>query len=184
MRHRKRNLEEKNILEEYLLTKLKGAEKRTEGLNFPQIVPNTHFSWASTNAYELYIFGSYIGAIMLSHSVVEGILKFVCKKQKFTKNLISEAYKRKIISAKSKSMICKIREYRHDFHHMNPQIETDAEKLANLARDCVLTLSELENELFGCTFEKGKIVPERPEIWDISKYILTGIFIRSHLKPR
>ena len=176
MRYRKR------ILEEYLLSKLKGAEKRTEGLNFPRIVPNTHFSFASTNAYELYIFGSYIGAIMLSHSVVEGTLKFVCKKQKFTENLISKAYEKKIITAKTKSMICEIREHRNDFHHMNPQIETDNEKLAKLARECVLTLSELENELFGCNFEKGKIVPEKPEFWNISEYsFTTEAFIRSHL---
>ena len=138
-----------------------------------EIVPYTHFSTISAECSFLFRDGHYYGCIALTQAVAEALVRFLCKKNSFRpvknfENNIEKLSVRNFISDKVKESLLKIWEKRNDYHHLNPNVETDRQTLEELAREKVRLLVEVEKEVFRFTSVDGKINPENPKYWDIS----------------
>ena len=134
------------------------------------IVPLTEFAPVSAECSLLFRDGHFYGSIALSQAVAEAIAKFLCQKngwepkKKFEEN-VAKLQTRKFISTDMKEKFRRIWERRDDYHHLNPTIEIDREKLEDLAHEKVLLLKEIESEVFKFSMVDGKLVPENRKYW-------------------
>jgi len=147
-----------------------------------------YFSAASTECIYLYRDGYFIAAVMMSHAINEGIIKFVAdrnnierhneKETKSIDELIQILKESKLISAACATASKKIwQSFRADIHHMNPKI-TDI-PFQKLASQNLQNLSAIERELFGFDYgEQGGIIPHQPKYWDIGADGTTSVVIR------
>lgn len=134
------------------------------------IIPNSHFAAVSAECYSLYTNGYYYGTISLTQAVVEALLRFLCEKNELKvsspENNVGKLKKKGLISANLAKLFSNIRENRDDYHHLNPQIEQDRQKLASLAKVKLTDLRDIEKELFAYTTNNGKLVPKYRKYWD------------------
>ncbi len=136
------------------------------------IVPLTEFAPVSAECSLLFRDGHFYGSIALSQSVVEAIAKFLCQKNgwKPTNNFeenVAKLQTRQFISNGMKDNLLRIWEKRDDYHHLNPTIETDREKLEALAYEKVSLLKEIESEVFKFSIVNGKLLPENIKYWTL-----------------
>ena len=152
------------------------------------IVGGHYFTPASSECIYLYRDGYFIGAVMMSHAINEGIIKFVAERNNIERHksdgttktiaeVIDELREKAIISNACADASMGIwRSFRADIHHMNPTVATiDFRKLAqkNLKR-----LSTIEKEIFGFKNNKGTIVPNQLKYWDIKSDSTAAVFLR------
>ncbi|HOO51181.1 MAG TPA: hypothetical protein PLK94_07850 [Alphaproteobacteria bacterium] len=143
------------------------------------IIGGHYFANASSECIYLYRDGYFIGAVMMSHAINEGIIKFVaernsinrckdCGDTKTIEELISEFKKKKIITDKCADASMKIwKSFRADIHHMNPTVKKIP--FQKLAQQNLKHLSSIEREIFGYeTTKAGAIVLYQPKYWDIN----------------
>ena len=132
------------------------------------IIPNSHFAAVSAECYSLYQDGHYYGTISLTQAVAEALLRFLCEKNELKvsspENNVGKLKKKDLISVNLAKLIGNIRKNRDDYHHMNPQIEQDRQKLASLAKEKLTDLRKIEQELFAYTANEGKLVQNIPNI--------------------
>ena len=172
--HCKGSIEEK--IERYLAIEHQG------------IIGGHYFAPASSECIYLYRDGYFIGAVMMSHAINEGIIKFVAERNGIERNktdantknvedLISELREKNIISSVCGDASVRIwRSYRNDIHHMNPKVANiDFEKLA---QQDLKHLSTIEKEIFDFKINNGAIVPIQPKYWDIKADGTTTAFLR------
>jgi len=152
------------------------------------IIGGHYFAPASYECIYLYRDGYFIGAVMMSHSINEGIIKFVAERNGIQKNktdgtsktvedLINELKEKKIISTNCGDSSMRIwRSYRNDIHHMNPTVANiDFKKLA---QQNLKYLSTIEKEIFDYKNNNGAIAPTQPKYWDIQNDGTTTVFLR------
>ena len=102
------------------------------------VVPLTEFAPVSAECTFLFRDGHFYGAISLSQAIAEAIAKFLCQKngwkpnKNFEKN-VAKLQTRQFISPEMKNKFFRLWEKRDDYHHLNPNIEIDREKLEALA---------------------------------------------------
>ncbi|MBU2541720.1 MAG: hypothetical protein KJ593_07435 [Candidatus Omnitrophica bacterium] len=179
-------------LKESIESQCKGSieEKITRYLEIEHqgIVGGHYFAKVSSECIYLYRDGYFIGAVMMSHAINEGIIKFIAERNnierhkedgitKTIKELIDEFNIKNIISQDCADASTKIWEsFRADIHHMNPKIaEIPFRKLAQQNLKC---LSTIEKEIFGHDNNKGAMVLHQPKYWDINKDGTTSAFLR------
>lgn len=135
------------------------------------IIPNSHFAAISAECHLLYRDGYYYGTISLTQSVAEALVKFLCKingwkpNKDFEENLKELGKRGKVTSALG-SLFENIWKGRNDYHHLNPQIEQDRQKVALLAKEKLSCLKKIEEELFAYSASQGKLIPKYPKYWD------------------
>ena len=76
------------------------------------------------------------------------------------------------------SMALSLWEKRDDYHHLNPTIETDRQRLEALAYEKVSFLKEIESEVFKFSIVDGKLVPENRKYWAVQPNGTVPVFIR------
>ncbi len=135
------------------------------------IIPNSHFAAVSAECHLLYRDGHYYGTVSLAQSVSEALVKFLCKINGWSPNKdfeenIKELKKRGKITDNLETLFTKIWQRRNDYHHLNPQIEQDRQKLEILAKEKLSSLKEIEEELFAYSANEGKLIPKYPKYWD------------------
>ena len=147
-----------------------------------EIIGDHHFASASAECIKLYRDGYFIGTVMMSHAINEGIIKFVAERNnidrqkphntintkeetKTIEELIIELRGENLISANCADASLAIwKSFRADVHHMNPSVsKIHFPKLAQLN---IKHLSFIENEIFGCDYPNGALVPHQPKYWD------------------
>jgi len=152
------------------------------------IIGGHYFAPVSSECICLYRDGYFIATVMMSHSINEGIIKFVAEKNgierkktddtsKTVKDIIDELREKSIISndcANAAILIC--RSYRNDIHHLNPTVAKIDFKV--LARQNLKCLSTIEREIFDFKINNGAIVPAQPKYWDIKSDGTTTTFLR------
>lgn len=147
------------------------------------IVPYTKFAPASAECTLLFRDGHFYGCIALSQAVTEAIARFLCQKngwrpeKAFEKN-VTKLYTRQFISEEMKNKFLRIWEKRDDYHHLNPNIETDREKLEELAYQKVLLLKEIESKIFKFSVVDGKLVPENKKYWVLQQNGTIPVFLK------
>jgi len=146
------------------------------------IVPNSHFAGVSAECYSLYRDGHFYGAIALAQSVAEAIVKFLCNKngwspkKEFEKN-IKQLIARGKINTSLTVVFTRIWKNRDDYHHLNPQIKRERQKLELLAKTKLTDLKIIEEDLFAYITKDGKLIPKYPKYWD-QKNGTVPIFLR------
>ena len=119
----------------------------------------------------LYRDGHYYGTISLIQAVAEALVKFLCKINgwkpgKVFEDNLEQLDKRGKIVGDLKTKFLEIWQRRNDYHHLNPQVEQDRQKLEQLAKEKLSRLKQIEEELFAYSANNGKLVPRFPKYWD------------------
>jgi hypothetical protein len=132
---------------------------------------NTHFASASAECLETFRDGYFYGCIALTQAVAEALARFMCRKKRwrpaehFEEN-VQVLFTRRAISETVKEQFLQIWSDRDAYHHLNPGVETDREKLEALAFDKVRLLNEIEKEVFAFQPTKDGVALKHPEYWD------------------
>ena len=137
------------------------------------IIQNSHFAAASSECVFLYRDGHFYGCISLTQAVTEALVKFLCLKNSYkpTNNFesnVEKLYKRGFISEEMRELLYRIWKDRDDYHHLNPNVETERQRLEELAKEKLLLKDKIEGEIFAFRIVDGKILPIHPKYWDIS----------------
>jgi hypothetical protein len=152
------------------------------------IIGGHHFAPASFECIYLYRDGYFIGAVMMSHAINEGIMEFVAERNRIGRHktdgatktvdeLIDELREKSIISNGCADASIRIwRSYRNDIHHMNPTVAKIDFK--ELAQQNLKHLSTIEKEIFDFKNNNGAIVPTQPKNWDIKADGTAAVFLR------
>jgi hypothetical protein len=152
------------------------------------IIGGHYFAPASSECIYLYRDGYFIGTVMMSHAINEGIIKFIAERngierqrtngdEKSIEELIDELQKRGIISqdcANASKSIWK--SYRNDIHHMNPNVVKIP--FNELAQRNIKHLSTIEKEIFGHDIINGAISPHQPKYWNKNPNGTINTFLR------
>ena len=152
------------------------------------IIGGHYFAKASSECIYLYRDGYFIGAVMMSHAINEGIIKFIAERNQIDRHkedgstktieeLICEFKEKNIISENCAAASTKIwKSFRADIHHMNPTIAKI--HFQKLAQQNLKHLSTLEREIFGHDIKNGAIAPHQPKYWNINADGTATVFLR------
>ena len=70
-------------------------------------------------------------------------------------------------------------EKRDDYHHLNPNIETDRFELEKMAYEKILLLNQIESEIFKFSIsDEGNLIPDNKKYWDINKDGTVPVFLK------
>ncbi|MDP2853422.1 MAG: hypothetical protein Q8O28_04145 [Smithellaceae bacterium] len=147
------------------------------------IVPLTEFAPVSAECTLLFRDGHYYGSIALSQAVGETIVKFLCDKngwkpkKSFEEN-VAKLETRQFMSESIKTKFLSLWGKRDDYHHLNPSIETDRQKLEVLAYEKVSLLKQIESEVFKFPIVDGRLVPENSKYWNLQPNGTAQVFLR------
>ncbi|HOX41044.1 MAG TPA: hypothetical protein PK263_02525 [bacterium] len=153
------------------------------------IIGNHHFAAASAECINLYRDGHFIAAVMMSHSINEGIIVFIAGRIGLNKNkgdggaksiedLINELEQNKTISKSCADSARGIYgSYRNDVHHMSPKVS--GIDFFSLAQDNLKRLAIIEGEIFGADITPdGKLKPRMSRFWDLNADGTVSAFLR------
>jgi len=148
------------------------------------ITPNPHFAAASAECIKLYRDGYFLSTVMVTQAVAEGIRKFVVERTGTAldnnmngQSVVALLCENNIISENCAAAFNRIwGSFRNDVHHMNPKIATI--DFRDLARRNITDLATIEREIFDFKLDNGKIVPTKPEFWDIPRNGRIPVFLR------
>lgn len=178
----------KHNLQSELDSTINQRVKRYLEIEHQGIIGGHYFAHASSECIHLYRDGYFIGAVMMSHAINEGIIKFVVERNKINRNkedgntktieeLICELKDKNIILEKCATASTKIwGSFRADIHHMNPSVS--GIPFQKLAQQNLKHLSTIEREIFGHDIRKGAIAPHQPKYWDINDDGTMAVFLR------
>jgi hypothetical protein len=159
----------KDTLEQLFNLTLEQKINRQLELRPHGIIPNSHFAAVSAGCYSLYTDGHFYGTISLTQALAEALLRFLCEKNDLKvsspDNNVGKLKKKKLISTNLAILFNNIRKNRDDYHHLNPQIEQDRQKLATLAKEKLTNLRDIQKELFAYSVNEGKLIPRFPKYW-------------------
>ena len=168
----------RQTLESDCIGSVDGKIERYLEIEHQGIIGGHHFASASSECIYLFRDGYFIGAVMMSHSINEGIIKFIAERNdisrhsedsstKSIEDLISEFNDSNIITKECADASRKIfKSYRSDIHHMNPKVAKIP--FRDLARQNLKCLSIIEREIFGHGVRNGKITLNQPKYWDVA----------------
>ena len=183
-----RRMQLKESLESECRSTVEQKINRYLEIEHQKIIGGHNFSKASSECIYLYRDGYFIGTVMMSHAINEGIIKFITDRNSISRQkengdtktieeLINELKERKIILNECAKASIKIwNSFRADIHHMNPKVMEIPFK--ELALKNIKNLAVIEKEIFGFDINNGAIVPHRPKYWNINKNGMIETFLR------
>jgi hypothetical protein len=161
-------------------------------IDHQNMIANHHFAYASTECIKIYSDGHFLGAVMVSQAVNEGIVRFVAErnnislhymegtesKTKSISMIVDELEQKNIITHDCAEASRGIyRSFRNDVHHMNPIVAKI--DFRDLAKRNLQHLAMIEKEIFGCQFSsEGKVVLHQPKYWDFNNEGLVNTYLR------
>ena len=151
-------------------------------LDFIEVTPNTPFTRISAECILLYRDGYFFACIALCQAVAEALVRFLCKtsgfkaSNTFEKNI--ETLCRRKIEPDCSKLLEGIWEGRDDYHHLNPKVPTDREKLQAIAKSKIIALHDVESTVFAFEWVGGAIKPKYPKYWPATNNGLLNVFLR------
>lgn len=117
------------------------------------IVPNSWFAPASSECIGLFSDGYFYGGISQCQAVGEALIRFMCQCNKFRpKSDFEENVRllkqRGFIDDEFENLCSCLWKYRHDYHHMNKDVETNRQRLEQMALSKIRALAKLEKWVF------------------------------------
>lgn len=147
------------------------------------LVSNTTFAGASAECVDLFRDGHFYGCISLCQAVGEALIRFMCESNSwgpagdFDENL-RVLQRRGFIDGAFESAARRLWQGRHDYHHLNPNVESDLQKLEQTAFSKIRDLAELESWVFEYSVRDGKVRPKRPQYWRHTPDRRLEVFLR------
>jgi hypothetical protein len=122
--------------------------------------------------------------IALCQAVAEAIVRLMCERSKF--NSISQDYEvnienlhKRAIEPDCNALFKEIWQDRNNYHHLNPTIPTERNKLRDIAKTKIIALHKIESEVFKFSFTNdGAISPRYPKYWDFDKDGMLNVYLR------
>ncbi len=153
-------------------------------IDHQKMTPNHHFAAASAECLSLYTDGYFIGTVMMTHAIAEGIRKFVVKRNNLDlekdmkgPDAVAKLQEDKIITPECAKAFDQIwGSYRNDVHHMRPKMATIP--FRELAKRNIKDIALIEGEIFAVNVVTGGFVLVQPQYWDITEDGTTGMFLR------
>jgi hypothetical protein len=147
------------------------------------IIPFTPFAPPSSECGLLFRDGHFYGCIALTQAVAEALTRFLCTKNgwkpaKVFETNLDKLQKRGFISQDIKMKFLNLWQNRDDYHHLNPEIETNLKELENIAFDKILCLKNIEAEIFAFSIDDGKLIPKYPKYWSIGQDGIAQVMLR------
>jgi hypothetical protein len=135
-----------------------------------KFTPHTHFALISAECRLLYRDGYFFACIALCQSVAEALARFLCEKKGIRKDkrfavMVHRLRSVRIISEEAYNSFKDIYKHRNGYHHLNPGIPTQREKLQGIALRALKELSRIENEVFAFCIKDGVLIPKYPNLW-------------------
>ena len=163
----------RHYLESRFKSTFEDRVKRAVEVRPQTIVPNHHFTFASTECVYLYRDGYFMATAMATQAVNEGLIRFVAERNGLPPNnelygLVESLLKTGAISDKcAGAMRGVLKSFRNDFHHLNPSIAKVP--VQDIAKQNIEHVAIIEKEIFEHSYNEGKIVPKQPKYWDFTK---------------
>lgn len=151
-------------------------------IGYQGVIAGEHFAPASAECIRLYRDGYFLSAVMVSQAVTEALWRFVLERNAIEATgdraeMMPGLIERGIISSHCADAFLRIwRSFRNDVHHLNPKVSTIP--FQQLSRRNLMDLGQIEREVFGVTFELGRMVPNQPKYWDLRPDGTTTVSLR------
>lgn len=166
------------------LAKIDERVSRYQELNFSQLTPNTHFAFVSVECINLYRDGYFLACIALCQAVAEAIVRLMCQRSEFSS--ISNDYEKNVenlhkrgIQPDCNELFKGIWKDRNNYHHLNPTVPTEKNKLKDIAKEKILALHKIESRVFKFAWTNdGAISPRYPKYWDSNENGLLNVYLR------
>lgn len=183
-----RRFQIKNEIESQCIGSIEEKIDRYLEIEHQGIIGGHYFAPPSSECIYLYRDGYFIGTVMMSHAINEGIIKFIAERndikrqktdgaKKTIKELIDELQGTGLISPNCANASKTIwQSYRNDLHHMNPNVVKIP--FQKLAQRNIKHLSTIEKEIFGYHTKNGAMVLHQPKYWDTNSNGKTSAFLR------
>ena len=147
--------------------------KRCLEVDYNRIIGAQHFSRASYECIQAYHSGMFQLCVMATHSINEGIIKFVAERNRLKKigelpDTLNRLVSLKLITgdcAQASEAIWK--SFRNDIHHMNPGI-SKIKDWHRLAKQNLRHLATVEYCVFGHDINQGALRPHYLQYWDLN----------------
>jgi len=145
---------------------------RAMEMDHQQIVPYHHFAAVSMECVYLYQDGYFTATIMATQALNEGLVRFIEDRNGITERIerpiaVERLRERGLLSAEAADASTRImRSFRNDFHHMNPSVSHVP--VREIAKRNIEDICAIENEIFACDFDNGKIRPRHRQYWNVS----------------
>jgi hypothetical protein len=179
-----RRASERRRIQEMDAVTLEARVERTIMSRVHPVIPNHWFAPASSQCRQLFIDGHYYGCIALCQAVAEGIAKFLCQKNSIRtkgsqRKRCDLLTKRRVLSPLAGRVLMNIHGTdRNAIHHLNEDIDRDAETLAKRAEGCVDSLYLIESAVFAFKMAAGgKIELQEAKYW-LCEGEMTSVFLR------
>ncbi len=151
-------------------------------LDFIKVTPNEHFASISAECIRLYRDGYFFACIALCQAVAEAIVRLLCTKSEFKADKVFEknidTLRRRKIKPDCSELLEEIWKGRDDYHHLNPKVPTEREKLQAIAKSKMIALHGVESEVFAFEWVGGAIKPKHPKYWPEARDGLLNVFLR------
>lgn len=152
---------------------LKAVEMET---NKQPIIPNHYFAQASSECQTVFENKCYFATISLCQSLAEAYARFMYEAwsgkkpdDKFYGNI------KKMRAIKVQPDVADLLnsmyggQQRHDFHHLNPTVPTEYQKLQSIATEKINTLNRFESQVFEQKYVNGMLWQKYPQYWKTPK---------------
>ncbi len=141
-------------------------------LDFIKVTPNLHFASITVECILLYRDGYFFACVALCQAVTEALVRFICERNgrvgphfvKFKTN-IGKLKKLGRIPTDWIEAFERIWENRNDYHHLNPDVPTQKEKIRVIAKDKIVALLDVESKVFAFEWVDGAIKRTHPDYW-------------------
>jgi len=155
-------------------------------LDFIPVVPNTHFAPITIECIQLYRDGYFFACIALCQAVAEALLRFMCERngignKGFETNICNLSKLKDKIHPDWIKILKRVWKNRNDYHHLNPDVPTQKEKLNKIAKDKIVSLLGVESKVFAFEWVSGRIKRTHPEYWLESDSGLLNSYLRFEL---
>ena len=121
----------------------------------------------------MFVAANFYGCISIAQAYVESLSKFLLAhhKMRIAKNVPlrwEKLLEAGIVSATTHDAVEVIYSDRNDYHHLNSEIPQDFNELETRAHTCIDSLYIVEADVFSHSYSSGKIVPLKPEPWNLN----------------
>jgi len=163
----------KDTLEQDFLATINDRISRYLELDFIKVTPNTHFAPITIECMLLYRDGYFFACIALCQAVAEALVRFICERNGRGSNRFVrfETNIRKLRELTDKilpdwiEMLERVWEGRNDYHHINPEVPTEKNKLREIAKGKIVALLDVESKVFAFEVVNGAIKRTHSEYW-------------------
>ena len=142
-------------------------------VDYNRVIASQYFSQASCECIQAFRSRMFLSCVMLTHSVNEGIIKFVAERNQIKRTSDMPDTLDKLVSLNLITSVCARsseaiwKSYRNDIHHMNPGISKITD-WHGLAKRNLRHLATVEYCVFGHNINQGAMDLHYPQHWDIT----------------